>query len=382
MCMWYHPLWYHIHFSEYKGVYVMKKRADGRYCKQIFVGYHPDGRRKMKTIYGKTIKEVEKKERDIRNDLELGVFVENDKMTVGQWADEWLEIYKKGLKSNTYNVYKYCVSAHFETIRQFKLRDLKLSHLQIIANELVEISNFRAAEIFKSTVSQMLEKAVENELISKNIASKIKLPKKQKTQKRALSKVEVSEILSLNISLKTRCFIEIMLFCGLRRGEAWALTKNDIDFGNKTITVNKTIYFDTTDGRKILIGTPKSKSSNRTVPIPDILINDLTKYIQSINGQYLFDGELMKEYQFRKMWNDFICIYKTNVSVVKDDITPHIFRHTYATMLYNAGVDIKTAQYLLGHATIQMTLDIYTHLQDGKETEAAEKLNALMSVKC
>ena len=87
----------------------------------------------------------------------------------------------------------------------------------------------------------------------------------------------------------------------------------------------------------------------------------------------------MKDYQFKKMWDDFKKVYVRDISEVKSDITPHIFRHTYATMLYNAGVDIKTAQYLLGHATIQMTLDIYTHLQEGKEKVAIEKLNTLLA---
>ena len=130
-----------------------------------------------------------------------------------------------------------------------------------------------------------------------------------------------------------------------------------------------------------MIGTPKSHSSNRTIPIPDVLIDDLKTHIKSLKGEYLFevDGALMKDYQFKKMWDNFKKVYVRDVSEIKPDITSHIFRHTYATMLYNAGVDIKTAQYLLGHATIQMTLDIYTHLQEGKEKVAIEKLNNLLS---
>lgn len=359
----------------------MKKRADGRYCKQVLIGYHPDGRKKFKNIYGKTIKEVEKKETDLKYSISSGVYIEDNSITVGSWAQEWLTTYKKGLKPNTYNVYKYCISAHFESIENIKLQNLKLAHLQKIVNNMLIDDNKRAAEIFKSTVSQMLDKAVDNELLSKNIASKIELPKRQKPKKRALEDSEIEEILSLDITFQVKCFIKIMLYCGLRRGETWALTKNDIDLKNKTISVSKTVYFDTTDGRKTLVGTPKSTSSNRIVPIPDILISDLEKHIKMVKGICLFevDGKLMKDYQFKKMWDDFKKVYINNISEIKPDITPHIFRHTYATMLYNAGVDIKTAQYLLGHATIQMTLDIYTHLQEGKEKIAIEKLNKLIA---
>lgn len=355
--------------------YHIKKRADGRYCKQILVGYHPDGRRKLKTIYGQTIKEVEKIERKIKTQLDNHTYIEDCKITVGEWAKIWLETYKRGLKPNTYNVYKYCISAHFDEIKDISLTDLKLTHLQIIVNNIVRVPNIRAAEIFKSTISQMLDKAVENEMISKNVAKKILIPKKHRKEKRALEDSEIKDILSLDIPLMTRCFIKIMLYCGLRRGEAWALTKDDVDLKNKYITVSKTVYFDTTIGRKTLVGTPKSRSSNRHIPMPDILFDDLQKYLSTHKGKYLFDGELLKDYQFRKMWDSFINLYRSSYDNVRDDITPHIFRHTYATMLYNAGVDIKTAQYLLGHATIQMTLDIYTHLQKGKDLEAVGKLN-------
>ena len=64
------------------------------------------------------------------------------------------------------------------------------------------------------------------------------------------------------------------------------------------------------------------------------------------------------------------------IQLIADDITPHMFRHTYATSLYYSGVDIKTAQYLLGHSSIQMTLDVYTHLDNEKITDSKAKLDA------
>ena len=101
-----------------------------------------------------------------------GIYVEDNKITVGEWAKTWLEVYKKGFKSNTYNYYKYSLSAHAGEIKDIYLKDLKQAHLQKIINQLISKGNVRSAEIFKSTVSQMLEKAVENELLSKNVAKK------------------------------------------------------------------------------------------------------------------------------------------------------------------------------------------------------------------
>jgi len=83
----------------------MKKRSDGRYCKQVLIGYNPNGTRKMKTIYGKTIKEVEKKERDLRIEIENGNLILKN-ISVSDWADEWLITYKTADLSH-YTVRRY-----------------------------------------------------------------------------------------------------------------------------------------------------------------------------------------------------------------------------------------------------------------------------------
>ena len=363
-----------------------KKRKDGRYMVQIKIGYNDNGKPKYKSIYGRTINDLENKVAEFKSNLNKGIIIDDQNLTVEKWANKWLNTYKINLKSNSYNIYKYCISAHFGPIKDIKLRDLKDVELQQIVNELIKKGNHRAAEIFKSTIHQMLDQAVKSNLLFRNVAANIVLPKRQKMPKRALTDEEIREITELPLTSQARAFIYLMLYCGLRRGEAWALTKNDIDLENKTVTVNKTVCFETTEevGKKrvIKIDTPKSKSANRTIPMPDVLSDYMTKYLKTIKGLYLFCGDLMTESKFKQMWYEgFIKVYNQSkggtkdLKVISPDITPHIFRHTYATTLYNAGVDVKTAQYLLGHATIQMTLDIYTHLQKGKEMEAIQKIN-------
>lgn len=103
------------------------------------------------------------------------------------------------------------------------------------------------------------------------------------------------------------------------------------------------------------------------------------------SGEFLFtmnNGEPITKSSFRKFWDGIIkelqeAAKKIDGTSLASDITPHIFRHTYATSLYYAGIDIKTAQYLLGHASIQMTLDVYTHLKRLENSNIADKLNTL-----
>lgn len=142
------------------------------------------------------------------------------------------------------------------------------------------------------------------------------------------------------------------------------------------------------------------RSNNHTalLHMPDKLFHSLKKYASSITSLYLFtmqNGELMTSSSFRRFWDNILD--KLNIAaggekytrtdlqkdkeqkpirLIANDITPHMFRHTYATNLYYAGIDIKTAQMLLGHSSIQMTMDVYTHLDNTKVLSAGDKLNA------
>ena len=91
----------------------MKKRSDDRYCKQVLVGYHPDGRRKVKNIYGKTIREVEKKERELRLDIDRGMLTAEN-LTVGEWADRWIKTFKANSAYYTVRRYESILKVHIK----------------------------------------------------------------------------------------------------------------------------------------------------------------------------------------------------------------------------------------------------------------------------
>ena len=176
-----------------------------------------------------------------------------------------------------------------------------------------------------------------------------------------------------------------MLYAGLRRAEMLALRWEDIDFDRKVIVVNKSLCI---LKNKTYIKEPKTKAGIREVPIPNKLLGPLTEcrrpegpIFQTVNVTEI------TEMTYKRAWESYmnylnVCAggTKGKSKAVKtvwviEKFSAHQLRHTYATMLFDANVDINSAQKFLGHADIQVTLNIYTHLSKFKEDQAINALN-------
>jgi len=351
----------------------MKKRSDGRYQLSIMVGYNDNGTPKRKVVYGATQKEVNEKANTLRMQSNMGLRLDND-ITVGEWADVWLDTYKSGVEYKTREMYSGIVKNYIKTpIGSLKLKDVKTAHLQKIVND--NADKCWIVKKFKLTASQLLEQAMLNDLIIKNPAKGVKLPVlKPKTKKRALTEAEESKINSLRLDAKTRCYVFLLLYTGMRKSEAFALTRGDIDFDAGEITVNKTLVF--MKNQSVLKMNPKTEAGVRTIPILEPLKPILEDYLRSVKSEHLFTtkgGELFTVTAYRRMWEKF------TRAMGATEITAHIFRHNFATILYYADVDVKSAQAILGHKSISVTLGIYTHLDRNKKSEATAKLNSFVS---
>lgn len=351
----------------------MKKRPDGRYQLSIMIGYNADGKPKRKLVYSKTQREVKEKANELRLQHSMGIELDND-ITVGEWAETWLRTYKSGVEYSTREMYAKVIKNYVvKTLGGMKLKDIKLAHLQKIINE--NSHKERTIKIFSITINQMLEQAVINDLIVKNPARGMKLPTSQKTiSKRALTSEEMEKIKTLQLSAKDKCFVMLLLYTGMRKSEALAITKSDINSEDMLITINKTLVFKVNQSE--IKHNPKTKAGVRIVPILAPLKDILGQYIESISTDLLFpasDGGTMSDTGYRRMWQRFCTAMGTK------EITAHMFRHNYATILYNAGIDVKAAQTFLGHSSISVTMDIYTHLGEKNRDEATDKLNAFLT---
>ena len=201
-----------------------------------------------------------------------------------------------------------------------------------------------------------------------NVARSVKLPKGlPKTARETLSPEEIEAV-----KKSRNLFANFLLYTGCRRNEALAIQFKDIDFTKKTIAVNKAILW---INNKPNIADTKSESGNRMIPLLSPL-EELLKEKKYKKDDFIFslDGKPIERKQARSMWDKFR--KDTGLS-----ITPHQFRHAFISIMYYAGIDIKTAQAIAGHSKADVTLNIYTHLSNNHNNIARDKLNNFLVVK-
>ena len=200
-----------------------------------------------------------------------------------------------------------------------------------------------------------------------NPCDAVSVPRGLPTTKREMPTDEEINIIKQSINAPFGLFAVLCLYSGLRRGEALALQYSDINRKTKTITVNKAVAF---EGNNPVLKSTKTAAGERTV----ILLDALAAVLPNGKG-LIFDngsGGMMTKTQYRKRWQWYL-------DATELDITAHQLRHGYATILYEAGIPDKDAQELLGHSSIAVTRDIYTHVRQSRKQETADKLNAYMS---
>lgn len=379
-----------------QGEGTISKRPDGTWWARITIGKTPDGKQKRKAFYGKTRKEVQEKLTAALNDINNKSYIEPSKMTLEQWMNIWLTEYKKNsVKHKTFTAYEAQARNHIiPDLGSYTLASLRNDMVQRFVNGLADkglgtttISNISIL------LKEALEQAVDNDLIAKNPATKVKLPKKVENTRRVLTLEEQKAFLACAKTYENGEIFFLILATGLRIGEALALTWNDIDFEDSILSVNRTQieYYDRVDDKFIYqkgYSTPKTKAGNRKIPlIPAIL--DLLKELkdkQDANKKLLQTAYQDNNLIFCKKNGE--ALYYTNIQrkiygICKktniDGVHPHTLRHTFATRGLENGIDLKVMQELLGHSSIKMTADIYTHVLPETKKNSVMKIANIFS---
>lgn len=349
-----------------------KKRADGRYQKLIsYTDFR--GVRRRKPLYGKTVQELNANIEEFKQAIKEGLNIGAGDCTVAEWAHEWLSTYKEphvGHKSM--EGYRRDLGLIIKAIGGKPIKQIKQSDLQRILNTRAGLSG---SAIRKSamTMKALFKAATVNRMIPYNPAEGLTLPKQVDGSHRALTQAEIEAITSTAAAGHRFALpVMLMLYAGLRRGEAAAFQINkDVDFENNMLRITRAI---TWVQNQPVVKPPKSNAGKRNMPI----FPPLLPYLQETTGYAATPakatGQPITLQAFKLGFKDFMQTADINC-------TAHDLRHTWFTMLYDAGVDIKTAQRWGGHATAAMTMEIYTHLSAERETASAELIKNHFSKK-
>lgn len=340
------------------------KRKDGRFEGRVPVGYRDNGKIKYKSVYARTLSEVKEKMTEVYS-IKQNLNVSAIKLTVASAADQWLSSAKLRVKESSYANYENIVSKHILPILggeyMSNLTTQKLNdfiHYKLNNGKLNSKGGLSAKSVRDiMTVYRSIETFAAREYgIRETHFTMPKIEKKQTDVLNAFARKRLENYLLHNQN-NTNISVLLCLFTGLRVGELCGLRWGDIDFENGILSVSRTVQRINKHGKsEVVIGSPKSKSSVRIVPVPDFLLAIL-KAKRKGDNFYIITGTC-KPTEPRTMQNRFKSILK--ICGIRN-VNFHLLRHTYATVCIENGFDPKTLSELLGHADASITLNRYVH---------------------
>ena len=338
----------------------MKKRKDGRYCSTVTI----DGKKHF--VYGESPKEVEVNKKQFLLNYSKIQEKKTNGGTFKEVAEEWWEEHKPTLAYSSLRYYQAPFNNVVENFGENLIKEILPIRVDMYLKSLAA-KGYSHKSVFARlmVLRQIFDYSVLHGHIQYNPALSVKVPKNLSKKEREAPDEDIVAKIKNSIGNTFYLFALTALYTGCRRGELLALTSDDIDLKNKTININKSVYH---VHNKPFVKEPKTKNGIRTIPLLEPLESILK--LLNIKG-YLFNlnGEMLTDKQARTLWDKYCS--ETGI-----DITPHQLRHAYATRLYELDIDEKSAQDLLGHADVQTTKNIYTHIRDTKRKITAEQLKA------
>lgn len=331
---------------DYASMYTLRK--DGRYMGH----YTPPNEPNRKAVYDRDPERLYHKIRELE-----AVRVK----TFKDVALSWQAYHVERVTFNASAIYNASIKELCEMWGNERAESITPAMIQSLLNQMAKQSYARrTVQVRLNALNQIFDKSIIDGVVSNNPCNGVRMPSGLKTTKRELPDEPEIDMVRGCWNLPFGLFAYFMLYSGLRRGELLALKWEDIDFKNKLIHVNRAMYWEV---NQPVIKDTKTAAGKRIVPLLKPLEDGLT-----VKGKgYIFG--LPTQTVFRRKWAK----YQRDAWVT---LTPHQLRHAFATICFEAELDEKDAQQILGHSSIQITKDIYTHIREQRRQQTADKLNS------
>lgn len=310
-------------------------------------------------------------------------------MTTEKLLMEWLEVYQKEhIKARTYSRYQGLISMHIvPTLGERYISEVGRRDIQEFLTQQKKDGNIRNGEKLSATSTNMMlsilnlafEYACDMEYIEENPCVRVRRTKAETKKIEAFTVEEQRAIESEIVRSDDRRLhgILLCLYTGLRIGELLGLTWNDVDLNRGVIKITKTVYREKDEHGtwQLCIDTPKTKASDRVIPLPEYITDMLRQGLETSKTPYVIEnkkGERMSirsyQYMFEKL-TERAGVRKLNF---------HALRHTFATRAIECGMDIKTVADIMGHQNATITLNRYAHCMLDHKIEMMQKLPRIL----
>ncbi len=380
------------------------ERADGRIQARVNIGRDEKGKIKYKYFYGRTLKEANAKAEAYKLDLlNYGRPLDTNSTTLSEWTYKHLftNVYPT-VSASTFERYMTTYNNHIRGsyVGNMNVQEIQQVHLQNYLNTKTSLSKSSIKKIYE-LLNNSFKSAIANNLIRLNPLDSVKLPSSEVKPKsiEILTLAEQKAYINALENSGVKMILFTLLNTGMRVGEAMALKWDNVDLTNATITVCENIkkvkQYDTKGNSKNILITksPKTEKGNRLLPIPKFLVNELKRF--KLSSHKSKDGLVFcsrngtpLEYNTIRRAHVNICKKaeirpyelmddEGNTTIQYKGVSLHALRHTFATRMIENGVDVKTVSELLGHASIEITLNTYVHSTNEAKRKAIDTMEQM-----
>lgn len=361
---------------------IIKKKKKGYYFR-IDIGNDRNGKRKQKSFGPfKTKSEAKKELFKIKNQVVSGDYLQESTEEFSSFVKKWYEtIYKRNVEVTTAKSREYLIKNHIvDAFPSKKIHSIRTIDIDNFYEDKID-EGYSAAYIrqMHNLLRQVFEQAIKWELTKSNPVINTKPPKVKNIEKTTWNVKEVNRFLLIAKNKSYGIAYILAIFTGMRRGEILGLKWDDIDFRNRKIHIKNSLAYVPNKG--LLIKEPKTEKSKRQISISNYVIEELKEhkekqYFQLDKLGFKNEGNLVvttengKPVNPRNLLRQF---YEVIEETKVPKISFHDLRHTHATILMEQGENPKVVSERLGHSRVGVTLDLYSHVSDDLQKEAANK---------
>lgn len=355
--------------------------------RNLWRGYvlQPDGKRRW--LSGGSRQEVAKKVQAALSDVAAGLPVSDARITVAGYLKEWVEGVSPSLRPHTLRGYQGHIRRHIvPALGTMRLLDLSPRHVSKMLADIVKSGvSAQTASLVRATLRKALNDAVRQDVLARNVAALAVAPRVVRAPAAFLDTPQAEAFLVACQGHPLGAFYTVVLGLGLRRSEALGLTWGAVNLDRGTLTVSQQLQV---SGRKAVIDEPKSRSSRRTVPMPGFVARALSAHKAAQDAERARAGETwspdVPDLVFTGPTGRHLDPTLTTKSLhaILDEaglprVRLHDLRHTTASLLLERGVPARVVADLLGHSTITVTLNTYSHVTTRLAQAAADAMDTL-----